>query len=381
MDKPSSTDNFDLDLDFSQGTPQSLPEVIETPQAPKIQTHRFSFSGTAEEYFRIWIVNIFLSIVTLGIYYAWAKVRTRQYFYANTQLAGYNFEYLGNPRAILKGNLIVAGGFLLFYVVQNFVPFLSIGAGVLFFAVYPFLLYSSMRFLAANSAYRNIRFRFHGTLGQSYVNYMLLPALTPFTLGLLFPYATFRQRQYLFGNAALGKSRSHFKGESGSFYSIYLMAAGLAVGMFLIFGVVAVAIGVGAAFTLGDGLNDPAALLPVIVPLYGLLILGWLALQQFLSTRIANYCWNASKLEGNIGFISSLKARDMIKLRITNTLAIFFSLGLLIPWAKVRYTRYVLANLVLVSYGDLDDFVADKADSENAIGDAATDFFNIEIGL
>lgn len=379
MDKPPS-DSFDLDLDFSRETPEGLPQVIEVPK-PQIQTHRFSFSGTAEEYFRIWIVNIFLSILTLGIYYAWAKVRTRQYFYANTQLAGYNFEYLGNPLAILKGNLIVAGGFLLFYVVQNFVPFLSVGAGALFFLVYPFLLYSSMRFLAANSAYRNIRFRFRGTLGQSYFNYMLLPALTPFTLGLLFPYATFRQRQYLFGNAALGKSRNRFKGESGSFYGIYLMAVGLGAVMGVVLVAVAIAIGIGAAFMGGGNRNDPAALLPVIVPIYGLLVLGWLALQQFVSTRIANYCWNESKLEGDIGFISTLKVWDMIKLRITNTLAIFFSLGLLIPWAKVRYTKYVLANLALVSYGDLDHFVADKADHENAIGDAATDFFNIEIGL
>lgn len=50
------------------------------------QQQRFSFTGTGSEYFRIWIVNLLLSIVTLGIYSAWAKVRRMKYFYRNTRL-------------------------------------------------------------------------------------------------------------------------------------------------------------------------------------------------------------------------------------------------------------------------------------------------------
>ena len=44
----------------------------------------FSFTGNASEYFGIWIVNLLLSIVTFGIYTAWAKVRRLRYFYGNT---------------------------------------------------------------------------------------------------------------------------------------------------------------------------------------------------------------------------------------------------------------------------------------------------------
>ncbi len=32
----------------------------------------FRFTGNGGEYFRIWIVNLMLTIVTLGIYSAWA---------------------------------------------------------------------------------------------------------------------------------------------------------------------------------------------------------------------------------------------------------------------------------------------------------------------
>ena len=52
-----------------------------------------SFGGSGFEYFKIWIVNILLTILTLGLYYPWAKVRKNRYFYGNTSLDERNFEY------------------------------------------------------------------------------------------------------------------------------------------------------------------------------------------------------------------------------------------------------------------------------------------------
>ena len=74
----------------------------------------FEFRGNGGEYFRIWIVNLLLTIVTLGIYSAWAKVRRLRYFYGNTYLDGHSFEFHGRPLAILKGRLIVFAAYLVF---------------------------------------------------------------------------------------------------------------------------------------------------------------------------------------------------------------------------------------------------------------------------
>src|SRR5579862_7615912 len=79
-----------------------LPEM----RPSEVSKHPFEFTGDAHEYFRIWIVNLALSIVTLGIYSAWAKVRTNRYFYANTWVAGAPFQYLAQPLPILKGRII-----------------------------------------------------------------------------------------------------------------------------------------------------------------------------------------------------------------------------------------------------------------------------------
>ena len=64
------------------------------------------FTGTAAEYFRIWIVNLFFTLATLGIYSAWAKVRKRRYFYGSTRLDGDSFDYFASPKAILNGRII-----------------------------------------------------------------------------------------------------------------------------------------------------------------------------------------------------------------------------------------------------------------------------------
>ena len=103
-----------------------MAESTEMPQestSTAAKEERFCFHGEGGEFFRIWIVNLVLSIVTLGIYSAWAKVRTKRYFYGNTELAGDRFDYLASPIAILKGR-IIAVVLLVIYTVLSvfFVP-------------------------------------------------------------------------------------------------------------------------------------------------------------------------------------------------------------------------------------------------------------------
>ncbi|MDR3346857.1 MAG: DUF898 domain-containing protein, partial [Campylobacteraceae bacterium] len=48
--------------------------------APKVfENTRFEFRGNATDFFAIWFVNLLLSLITLGIYSPWAKVRNNQY--------------------------------------------------------------------------------------------------------------------------------------------------------------------------------------------------------------------------------------------------------------------------------------------------------------
>ena len=84
-----------------------FPEIAISPLEPgPPREEAFAFTGSGSEYFRIWIVNLILSVVTLGIYSAWAKVRRLEYFYRHTRVAGASFDYHGRPLAILKGRIV-----------------------------------------------------------------------------------------------------------------------------------------------------------------------------------------------------------------------------------------------------------------------------------
>lgn len=150
--------------------------------------HPIEFTASGSEYFRIWIVNLALTIVTLGIYSAWAKVRTMKYFYRSTQVAGSVFDYHGSPLAILRGRLIalvlVAGWSGLGY----FSPVVALMILLTIAGLMPFLIQRSFRFKLYQSSYRGIRFHFHGTLGNAY-RVVLVPIaffLLPGALGVVF---------------------------------------------------------------------------------------------------------------------------------------------------------------------------------------------------
>ena len=189
---------------------------------PESREEGFVFTATGGEYFRIWIVNLFLSIVTLGIYTAWAKVRRNQYFYANTRLAGGGFEYHARPLAILKGRIVMGvliGGY---YLASQVSPMVGLAILLAIWAVMPWLLWKSLQFALYNSSYRGIRFGFKGSAKEAYLYFLVLPLLGVLTLGLLYPFAHQRIKRFQHTNSYFGTMPFSFDARVGSFYKAYL---------------------------------------------------------------------------------------------------------------------------------------------------------------
>jgi len=344
------------------------------------QRYSLIFSGTAGEYFRIWVVNLFFTVLTCGIYAAWAKVRSRRYLYGHTLLAGQPFDYMANPWFIFKGNLIVGAGVLVYLFADTYNPVYSSGVFFVFYLVLPFLIYKSLRFNAHNSVYRNIRFRFYGSLKECYGIYLFLPILIPLTLGLIVPYWMYRRKKYFFKNFSYGSSRNSFDGVSGPFYRAYGLA-----GLMTIFslGLIAAAV-MGTLALVKDvsihlsGLSNVIVLLPIVS--YAVMMVYFTLIQQYIFGKVTNYCW-AQTRSGSLQFQSRLEIKRLFWIRLTNIFAILVSAGLLIPWAKIRRTRYILNSLAIVSDRSLDEYSAAVEADESAIGEVATDFFDIAIGI
>ncbi len=395
--------------------------------------HSFVFKGTTGEFFRIWIVNVVLTVLTLGIYAAWAKVRTRRYFYGNLHLDGKPFDFTGNPIAILKGDLIFGSLFLIYVVAGSVFPPLAL-AVILFIALLaPWLIQKALRFRAQNTVYRNVRMRFLGTAKESYVVFMGLLLLIPFTLGFIVPYLQYRQKRYFLGHLAWGSCEAKMEGRAGFFYKLFLKCLGLVLLVAVIGSFVLAGLGVskmGSAQPasahsdltvenhpgspmeekteldrqiergIEDVLNQNANLseeekeqirekakasaqgimsmfLPAIIVIYGFGIIMML----FYQVRTSNYCINTTQW-GQLGKLeSTVRLRDLLWLYLTNGIAVLLSVGLLIPWVQVRMARYRADHTALITTASLDEVSQAVASEELALGDAGADIFDFEIGF
>jgi uncharacterized membrane protein YjgN (DUF898 family) len=100
----------------------------------------------------------------------------------------------------------------------------------------------------------------------------------------------------------------------------------------------------------------------------------------YVTARTNNAVWSSTRL-GFHRFISRLPVGGYIGLTVVNWLAIIFTLGLFIPWARVRVARFRAEYLALAVSGSLDDFVAGEASAATAIGDETAEMFDLDIGL
>ena len=193
------------------------------------------FTGKAGEYFGIWIVNLLLSIVTLGIYSAWAKVRRKKYFYNNTLIDGVGFDYHASPIAILKGRIIAFVLFIAYSVLSGFSPILGALLALALFLAIPWIVVRGLTFNARNSSHRGLRFDFDGKYGQAALAFIGYPLLILVTLGLALPFVVQRVNKFVFEHHKFGLSRFQSNALVKDFYMIYLKL----FGFLLVLGVVA----------------------------------------------------------------------------------------------------------------------------------------------
>ncbi|MBW2513534.1 MAG: DUF898 domain-containing protein [Deltaproteobacteria bacterium] len=329
------------------------------PEGDGVSREPFEFSGSGSEYFKIWLVNIILSVITIGIYSAWAKVRRKQYFYGNTKIIGSAFEYLADPVKILKGRLIVAGFFIMYSLLSHLFPLLSGMMSLLFILILPWLIVRSLKFNARNSALRNVRFNFKGRVTEAAKVFILWPLAATLTLGALFPYAYFRQKKFVVENSVYGRTAFVYTASAREYYRICL-------GVFIpiLVGIILMAIA---------GYFLPPASVLVLLVLYFYLF-------AYFSVKTTNLLFSSSGLSHH-RFEAGLKTGEYMMLVLTNSLGIALTLGLFFPFAKVRTVKYKLQHLTLLSSGDIQGFIDGEEEQVSAIGEEVGDFFDMDFGL
>ncbi len=336
------------------------------------QTREVNFTGDAREWFGIWIVNLLLTIVTLGIYSAWAKVRRNKYFYQHTFVAGRNLDYHATGKQILIGRIIVVVGLIVFSILAA-IPVLGLLAIIGLLAILPWLIVRSLRFNAQMTSWSNVRFRFFGTIGQAALIMLVYPLLTALTLYTTFPFFDRARRRFAINNHKLGGHSFNFDAPIGGFYIAALMTLLWIAGVSLVLFVV-------AAPSL-ESLAQPEPDLGVIGIFYLWAFLAFFPAATFYGAMIRNLTLSNLALEGGHQFHSDVAPLQVLWIALSNAVIVLCTLGLMLPWAQIRMARYLAAHTDVMVNGSLDDFVGQVETRAGAIGDAYTDIEGIDIGL
>ena len=349
--------------------PESAPAT-----APGEQLHKFEFKGRGVEYFKIWIVNVLLSIATLGIYSAWAKVRTHQYFYGNTLLNGSSFEYTAKPLNILKGRMIALVLLATYSALVHLAPLWALGMALVLLIATPWIVVLSLRFNARYTSYRNIGFHFDGSLGGAAKAFIFWPLFGIFTFGIFLPFAWQRQARYVVANHRYGKSKFSFNGDIGEYYKILLILIAASFIFFIVFVFIAVGMGM-AVSAMGAEAKDL-----VMVPAMFLYLLFYLFAGAYFVVGLANILYNNTRLDEH-RFSANWELLSYAKLLFVNTLLILLTLGLYIPFAKVRTAAYKAEHTQFIAADDLSHFAADDKEQVNSVADGVNDLFAMDISI
>jgi uncharacterized membrane protein YjgN (DUF898 family) len=358
-------------------TSESAPQT--SSSHPPEQLH---FTGSGGEYFGIWIVNLLLTVVTLGIYSAWAKVRRLQYFYRHAQIAGSSFDFHGSPVRILIGRVIALLMLFAYNYSVRLQSRLTLVILVLLAVVMPWLLRNSFRFRLYNTSWRGTRFHFRGAVARAYRVFLLNGFLTLITLYVLAPFTHQRLKDYQHDNTWFGRTQCSFHARVGQFYAIYL----LLLLSLVVFGLVIAFSGVGGMFaTLGQagkhgGRINPAELIRFFVIVYGGLILLGVSIGPVFHALITNLIWNNTRL-GAHRIECNMSPLKLIWITASNFVLVVLTLGLFIPWAMVRLTKFQLESVRLLPAGDLQEFVAAEPETLGAVGEEAATAFDFDISL
>jgi uncharacterized membrane protein YjgN (DUF898 family) len=303
---------------------------------------RPSFHGSGGTLFGIHVVNVLLTLVSLGIYYFWGKTKVRGYLSGQTQIEGDRFAYHGTARELLLGTLKAVLVFGLPILLLNFVRDVldvpiplkvvaNVVSGSLVFVFFPIAMVGARRYRLSRTSWRGIRFSFRGRVRELIRIFLAGSFLTGLTLGLYYPFFLVSRQRFMISYSYFGSERFDFTGRGRELFGPFLVA------------------------------------LLLTLPTLGLCWFWYAALKR-------RYFWDHT-LFGSARFSCSVTGGALLGLWAVNVLLLVCTLGLGWPWVRVRNIHFAFRNLALLGPLDLAR-IEQQAQQVGTIGEGLSGFFD-----
>ncbi len=334
--------------------------VAEDTQQKKIHqyltTNRIVYDGQTGQVYKIWLLNILMNIITLGIYSFWGKTRMRQYVVGAFVLHKDRFEYTGTGKELFFGFLKAIPIFIALYLPFMIASFVDPEAAwpmvflIPLLYVFPVALYFAFRYRISRTRWRSIRFGLEGA-AMKYANlYLWRWLINIVSLGILIPYSDIRRYQYIADNAYFGDILFRFEGRGKDLMTIHLTTYSMSIGFFMIafyglqlmaasFSMVQMAmeeqmLSTEEALLIFGNSSFIIALVCVILPFIMVPIVR-LIYKTALIHEMTNHLY-----AGEIGFRSTVTTLALLKLKLVNVLILICTFGLGLPYIMQRNVRF-----------------------------------------
>lgn len=316
----------------------TMPTTTTTrPPAQRDFQYKLQFHGVGIDLALIILRNIALTIITLGIYSFWGKVRVRQFLWQNSEFHGQRFIYHGTGGELLIGYLKVIGIYLVGVGGTQAAMFLSPkfgGLATLAFAValivlIPYAIYMSQRYLYSRTSWRGIRLGMTREVKPFVGEFIKGYFLTILTLGFYAPIWQNRLYAIRTNNSYLGTMRVRYTGKDGEVFSIFLRSILLII---------------------------------VTIGIYGF----WYSAK--VKRYRAHHTWIGSASIGAARGRLELTGGDYLGLVLLNLVCILFTGGLATPWVIANNMAFFLKRFSFVGNVDFT-----KVHQQVSEGNAAAD--------
>ncbi len=310
--------------------------------------NRLSFVGKGGELFKIYLVNIFLTILTFGIYNFWARVNVQKFIYRNTLFMDEPFEYhatgmerlLGFLKALM---LLIPGGIIvgLIYMLISHLADPQIAylvvvltAYLLFFLLLPFIIVGSRKFRLGRSSWHNVRFRFKGKVRPLFGILLKNVFFSIITLGFYIPWAMVNMQRYIIENSCYGSECFQFTGNGKDYFKMFLKVALL------------------------------------YLPTAGLYLFWYQA-------NMIKYQWNHTVSSSGVKLHSNITGGDIFVTALLTAFMILFTLGIAFPWAVLKWIKLFVNTISLEGDIDLAAIQSRGDEGASAVADGMSDIGDV----
>ena len=308
------------------------------------QSYRLSFRGKGSEYFGIIIVNWLLTVVTLGLYYPWAKSAQLRYLYGATALNDDTFAFHGTGKEMFKGFikvlLIFAILFALFLLCFYF-EMVLVGTILLyggFIAIMPLAIHGSYRYRMSRTSWRGIRFGYRGNRSELIQLFFKGLLLTIVTIGIYGSWFVVDLRNYVMGNVRFGNVKFNSNANGFEYFK----------------------------------LNLKGILLTILT--LGIYMFWW---QKNIIHFYVNHL-SFQKEGQEVRLSSRITGEGIFGLTIVNMIILIFTLGLGFAWVIIRTMNYFIENLRLQGDIDVNTISQTEDNYTDATGEDVSDILDMD---